>query len=224
MHKTFFIYLNLFVILFLFSLLCMGSSYEEEINYSFLVANLGIIIFILVIISMFLHMVYVCFKGERYQKEFTGFEMVKKRLEAGMPECMSKEEFQQTNRLIEKASESWRIVKKSTKISIGIRRKKREFNKAIVLINHSISLLPTEESLLKKINRLTNEINEEEKRRFQGVRKIVILILILSLLMYLVTDLWTTFFCWLLLFYTYLPVENHNFLSITQKPKQTGSI
>lgn len=120
------------------------------------------------------HMIYVYFKGPRYKKIFTVDDMKVARVMSGKSETMSDEEEAEVIDLLDRVFDTWTVVepdefgnemRKPTKI--------KQIRNSVDLLNGVIALQPTSEEWVNRINELTDVINSNEKRYFNGSKKLV---------------------------------------------------
>lgn len=141
------------------------------------------ILLILVYLGIIAHMVYVFFKGDRYKKQFTTTEMMSLRTEQGKPSSMSEDEYNQCVSLLESAFNTWSLDGQ-TEDGDEIRKPKKmkQIKSSAALIDQAISLQPTEQDIIDRINELTEVINSNEKRYFDGSKALVWLGVIVGIL------------------------------------------
>lgn len=144
---------------------------------------LSTILMLLVYLGVIGHMVYISFKGDRYKTQFTVAEMVAQRKEQGKPTEMSEDEYNQCVNWLESAFNSWSIDEQ-TEDGNELRKPKkmRQIKVSAMFIDQAIALQPTEQDIIDRINELTEVINSNEKRYFDGSKPLVWLGIIVGIL------------------------------------------
>lgn len=153
----------------------IATSTDETSNKSVDVMGILVgILILLVFVGMAGHMLYLLFRGNRYKKVFTVDGMRAERIAQNKPEYMSEEEYDNVLGLLEEAFEQWSIVEHDEN---GNEKRKptkmKQIRKSVALINQAIALQPTEEDLIARLNDLTDVINSNEKRYFDGSKALV---------------------------------------------------
>lgn len=144
---------------------------------------LSTILILLVYFGIIGHMVYVFFKGDRYKTQFTVAGMVAQRTEQGKPSEMSEDEYNQCVNLLESAFCLWSIDGQ-TENGEELRKPKKmkQIKSSAMYIDQAIALQPTEQDIIDRINELTEVINSNEKRYFDGSKPLVWLGIIVGIL------------------------------------------
>lgn len=138
---------------------------------------LNIIVSIIVLLSyvaIAVHMVYVNFRGARYKTVFTVEGMKAERVAQGKPEEMSDDEYAQAANLLDGVFETWTVVDKDEEGG-DIRQpmKMKQIKSSVILLDQAIALQPTDQEVIERINELTEVINTNEKRYFDGSKPLV---------------------------------------------------
>lgn len=134
---------------------------------------IGILI-ILVFLGCVGHMLYELFRGARYKKVFTVDDMKAARVLANKPENMSDEEEAQVIDLLDRVFESWSVVEPDEN-GAEMRKptKMKQIKASVQLLDEAIALQPTSEELVTRINELADVINSNEKRYFNGSKRLI---------------------------------------------------
>lgn len=142
------------------------------------------IIVLLAYAGIIVHMIYVYFKGSRYKEIYTQEGMIAKRAEENKPAEMTVEEYDKCVDLLENAFATWSIDSQ-TEDGDEIRKptKMKQINASSLLIDQAIALRPTDEEIIGRINELTEVINSNEKRYFDGSKALVWLGVIVGILL-----------------------------------------
>lgn len=142
------------------------------------------ILIILVYVGIIAHMIYVYFKGNRYKEIYTLDGMTAKRTEENKPSEMTEEEYNQCVNLLEDAFAVW-TIQSQTENGEEIRKptKMKQIKASSLLIDQAIALRPTDQEVIDRINELTDVINSNEKRYFDGSKALVWLGVIVGILL-----------------------------------------
>lgn len=129
-------------------------------------------------------MIYVYFKGSRYKEIYTLDGMTAKRTEENKPSEMTEEEYNQCVNLLEDAFAVW-TIQSQTENGEEIRKptKMKQIKASSLLIDQAIALRPTDQEVIDRINELTDVINSNEKRYFDGSKALVWLGVIVGILL-----------------------------------------
>lgn len=138
------------------------------------------------------HMIFVWYKGDRYKEIFTVENMTTKRVAEGMAEKMTDEEIEEAWKLMDEAFATWTIIEKTDDDEFRKPTKMKQIKKSAVLINQVISMLPTDEDVIERLNSLTAVINSGEERHFDGSKKLIWVGIIVGILMYWMVGIGTT--------------------------------
>lgn len=133
---------------------------------------LNTIISVLVLIAyaaMIVHMVYIHFKGPRYKKQFTVEDMKSERVAQNKPEEMSEDEYNEAVNLLQRVFDTWTTVGQNED-GEELRKptKMKQVKASSMLLDQAIALQPTDEEMIAHINELTEVINSNETRYFDG--------------------------------------------------------
>lgn len=142
------------------------------------------ILIVLVYVGIIAHMIYVYFKGSRYKEIYTLDGMTAKRTEENKPSEMTEEEYNQCVNLLEDAFAVW-TIQSQTENGEEIRKptKMKQIKASSLLIDQAIALRPTDQEVIDRINELTDVINSNEKRYFDGSKALVWLGIIVGILL-----------------------------------------
>ena len=147
-----------------------------------------LIIFVGAALFIIGHMIYILYKGARFKEDFSveGFRL--KRKEAGKNEESSDEENQKCWDLIAQVFQSYGHVEKGDEgIEYRKPRKMKEIKKSSDILEQVIEIAPTDQELVDKINEHKEVINSNEKRRFDGSWKLIVLGLAIAIIVSLIT-------------------------------------
>ena len=143
-----------------------GKTPIKDVIFSVLV--------ILVYLFVLGHMIYVWVKGKRYKFQYTVDQMVNARIAEGRSKDMSEQEEQVVVDLLNNAYLVWSVVEPDEDGNeMRQPTKMKQIKKSCMFIDQALALRPTNQEIIERINELTNVINVNEERSFDGSKALV---------------------------------------------------
>ncbi len=135
--------------------------------------NMGQIIVIFILLCVVAHMLYVKFVfGKRYRIVYTPEYFQEIRRSKGLNENTSEEEDKEIWSLLSRAFEGWPVVEQ-TDDEYRKPKRMKHIKSAAALIDQAIELAPTNQETVNCLNELTEVINSNETRVFDGSKALI---------------------------------------------------
>lgn len=134
---------------------------------------LSIVLFV-AMLAMFVHMAVVLIKGKRYKVVFTPEQVADARKVAEKPSESSPKEDEEVEELLEKAYLCWSEAEPDEEGNeMRQPTSRKQIKTSCSYLDQAIALQTTDPDLLSRLNDLTNVINLNEKRIFDGSKVLV---------------------------------------------------
>ncbi|MDR1883875.1 MAG: hypothetical protein LBR26_13995 [Prevotella sp.] len=152
--------------------------------------NFGAIAILIVFLAIIGHIIYELFFKKKFVSYTTDyFRQV--RITNDKTEYASNEEHEEAGNLLEKVFKSWPTVEITDDNEFREPLKTSQVKESTTLLNAVITVCPTDEALVNRLNELTGVINAANKRIFNGSKALVIIAFAIFILISLISGTWS---------------------------------
>lgn len=137
------------------------------------------IIFYLILALPLVHMIYVFIKSNGKKESYTIEKFSQQRRSEGLESESNEEENTRAEEYLQKAIADWKPGKQEPDMVKP--RKNKHLKTAQEYIDKTIALKPTDAEIVERLNELSNAVNVNNKRYFDGSKKLVIISAIVGL-------------------------------------------
>jgi len=164
--------------------------------------NWGAIGILIIFLAMTGHILYELFFKKKF-KSYTVNDFRELRISNGEQEYASKEENEEAENILKSVFDSWTVVDTTQDEEFRDLHKSKQVKKSTELLNTVISVCPTDEHIVNRLNELSNAVNLANKREFNGSIKLIIIVPIVFALFSFMSGSWSSvpYFAGSIIFY-----------------------
>jgi hypothetical protein len=150
----------------------------------------GQIIILIIFLAIVGHMVYEIFFKKKFGL-YTIEDFRQARITEGRHEYATDEEIDDADRLLTEVFESWSVVDVDDNgEELRSPLKAKQMKNSTALLNAVIAIAPTDENAINRLNDFGDEINNCNKRKFNGSKTLIITTSVIFILISLISDTW----------------------------------